>query len=538
MARKSEAAVALAPSTMKELKDTLWKAADKLRGSLDASQYKDVILGLVFLKYVSDAFDERRSAIAAELRADGIEEAQLEQFLEDADEYRGAGVFWVPETSRWEYLARHAKGRQGSASEAPATIGELVDGALEHLMGSNPALANTLPLIYNRDNLDQRRLGELVDLFNAARFTGVGASKARDVLGEVYEYFLGKFAAAEGKRGGEFYTPPSVVRVLVEVLEPYSGRVYDPCCGSGGMFVQAEKFIAQHGADPQALSVFGQELNERTWRMARMNLAVHGMTANLGPRWEDTFSRDVHPDVKVDFAMANPPFNIKDWARNESDARWTYGVPPAGNANYGWIQHILSKLTPGGSAGIVMANGSMSSNSGGEGEIRANLVEADLVSCMVALPTQLFRSTGIPVCVWFFAKDKTAGERGSIDRTGQVLFIDARNLGHMVDRAERAFSDEDIAQISGAFHAWRGTESAAGAVYQDVPGFSKSATLTEIKDAGYALTPGRYVGSAPEEDDGEPLEEKIARLQAELFAAFDESARLEAVVREQLGRVQ
>lgn len=538
MARKSEAAVALAPSTMKELKDTLWKAADKLRGSLDASQYKDVILGLVFLKYVSDAFDERRSAIAAELRADGIEEAQLEQFLEDADEYRGAGVFWVPETSRWEYLARHAKGRQGSASEAPATIGELVDGALEHLMGSNPALANTLPLIYNRDNLDQRRLGELIDLFNAARFTGVGASKARDVLGEVYEYFLGKFAAAEGKRGGEFYTPPSVVRVLVEVLEPYSGRVYDPCCGSGGMFVQAEKFIAQHGADPQALSVFGQELNERTWRMARMNLAVHGMTANLGPRWEDTFSRDVHPDVMVDFAMANPPFNIKDWARNESDVRWTYGVPPAGNANYGWIQHILSKLTPGGSAGIVMANGSMSSNSGGEGEIRANLVEADLVSCMVALPTQLFRSTGIPVCVWFFAKDKTAGERGSIDRTGQVLFIDARNLGHMVDRAERAFSDEDIAQISGAFHAWRGTESAAGAVYEDVPGFSRSATLTEIKEAGYALTPGRYVGSAPEEDDGEPIEEKIARLQAELFAAFDESARLEAVVREQLGRVQ
>ena len=538
MARKSEAAVALAPSTMKELKDTLWKAADKLRGSLDASQYKDVILGLVFLKYVSDAFDERRSAIAAELRADGIEEAQFEQFLEDADEYRGAGVFWVPETSRWEYLARHAKGRQGSASEAPATIGELVDGALEHLMGSNPALANTLPLIYNRDNLDQRRLGELIDLFNAARFTGVGASKARDVLGEVYEYFLGKFAAAEGKRGGEFYTPPSVVRVLVEVLEPYSGRVYDPCCGSGGMFVQAEKFIAQHGADPQALSVFGQELNERTWRMARMNLAVHGMTANLGPRWEDTFSRDVHPDVKVDFAMANPPFNIKDWARNESDARWTFGVPPAGNANYGWIQHILSKLTPGGSAGIVMANGSMSSNSGGEGEIRANLVEADLVSCMVALPTQLFRSTGIPVCVWFFAKDKTAGERGSIDRTGQVLFIDARNLGHMVDRAERAFSDEDIAQISGAVHAWRGTESAAGAVYEDVPGFSKSATLPEIKEAGYALTPGRYVGSAPEEDDGEPIEEKIARLQAELFAAFDESARLEAVVREQLGRVQ
>ncbi|PWD52455.1 restriction endonuclease subunit M [Serinibacter arcticus] len=522
---------------MKELKDTLWKAADKLRGSLDASQYKDVILGLVFLKYVSDAFSERRAAIAAELRADGIEESQLEQFLEDSDEYRSAGVFWVPETSRWEYLALHAKGRQGSAGVAPAAIGELIDGALEHLMGANPSLANTLPLIYNRDNLDQRRLGELVDLFNSARFTGVGASKARDVLGEVYEYFLGKFAAAEGKRGGEFYTPPSVVRVLVEVLEPYSGRVYDPCCGSGGMFVQAEKFIERHGADPQALSVYGQELNERTWRMARMNLAVHGMTANLGPRWEDTFSRDVHPDLKVDFAMANPPFNIKDWARNEGDARWTYGVPPSGNANYGWIQHILSKLTPTGSAGIVMANGSMSSNSGGEGDIRANLVESDLVSCMVALPTQLFRSTGIPVCVWFFAKNKSVGERGSIDRTGQVLFIDARNLGHMVDRAERTFSDEDIARIAGTFHAWRGTESAGEQAYEDVPGFAKSATLAEIKEAGYALTPGRYVGSAPEEDDGEPIEEKIARLQAELFAAFDESARLEKVVREQLERV-
>ena len=537
MARRTKEQVALAPSTMKELKDTLWKAADKLRGSLDASQYKDVILGLVFLKYVSDAFEERRAAIAAELRADGIEESQLEQFLEDSDEYRGAGVFWVPETSRWEYLALHAKGRQGGPGVAPATIGELIDGALEHLMGANASLANTLPLIYNRDNLDQRRLGELIDLFNSARFTGVGATRARDVLGEVYEYFLGKFAAAEGKRGGEFYTPPSVVRVLVEVLEPYSGRVYDPCCGSGGMFVQAEKFIERHGADPQALSVYGQELNERTWRMARMNLAVHGMTANLGPKWEDTFSRDVHAGLEVDFAMANPPFNIKDWARNEGDARWTYGVPPAGNANYGWIQHILSKLTPTGSAGIVMANGSMSSNSGGEGDIRANLVEADLVSCMVALPTQLFRSTGIPVCVWFFAKDKTSGERGSIDRTGQVLFIDARNLGHMVDRAERAFTDEDIARISGTFHAWRGTESAGEAAYEDVLGFCRSVRLAEIKEAGYALTPGRYVGSAPEEDDGEPIEEKIARLQAELFAAFDESARLEKVVREQLGRV-
>ncbi|WP_144680451.1 class I SAM-dependent DNA methyltransferase [Cellulosimicrobium sp. TH-20] len=526
-------------TTMKELKDTLWKAADKLRGSMDASQYKDVVLGLVFLKYVSDAFEERRGAILAECVADGLTEEDAQPLLEDQDEYRRAGVFWVPTRSRWGYLAQHAKGRAATPEEPGATIGELVDDAMVHIMGSNPALAATLPTIFNSNSIDQRRLGELVDLFSSARFTGVGAIRARDVLGEVYEYFLAKFAAAEGKRGGEFYTPPGVVRVLVEMLEPYSGRVYDPACGSGGMFVQAEKFLERHGADPQAISVYGQELNERTWRMAKMNLAVHGLTGQLGSRWGDTFARDLHPDVQMDYVMANPPFNIKDWARATDDARWRYGVPPAGNANYGWIQHILSKLAPGGSAGVVMANGSMSSNSGGEGEIRAQLVEADLVSCMVALPTQLFRSTGIPVCVWFFAKDKTAGTRGSVDRTGQVLFLDARNLGHMVDRAERALSDDDIAKIADTFHAWRGTKSAvdAGLTYEDVPGFAYSATLAEVKDAGYALTPGRYVGAAEVEDDGEPVEEKIARLTKDLFEQFEESARLEQVVREQLGRI-
>lgn len=524
-------------TTMKELKDTLWKAADKLRGSMDASQYKDVVLGLVFLKYVSDAFEERRGAILAECVADGLTEEDAQPLLEDQDEYRRAGVFWVPTRSRWGYLAQHAKGRAATTEEPGATIGELVDDAMVHIMGSNPALAATLPTIFNSNSVDQRRLGELVDLFSSARFTGVGAIRARDVLGEVYEYFLAKFAAAEGKRGGEFYTPPGVVRVLVEMLEPYSGRVYDPACGSGGMFVQAEKFLERHGADPQAISVYGQELNERTWRMAKMNLAVHGLTGQLGSRWGDTFARDLHADVQMDYVMANPPFNIKDWARATDDARWRYGVPPAGNANYGWIQHILSKLAPGGSAGVVMANGSMSSNSGGEGEIRAQLVEADLVSCMVALPTQLFRSTGIPVCVWFFAKDKTAGSRGSVDRTGQVLFLDARNLGHMVDRAERALSDDDIAKIAGTFHAWRGTKSAvdAGLTYEDVPGFAYSATLAEIKDTGYALTPGRYVGAAEVEDDGEPVEEKIARLTKDLFEQFDESARLEQVVRARLG---
>lgn len=525
------------PSTMKELKDTLWKAADKLRGSMDASQYKDVILGLVFLKYVSDAFEERRGQLSEELAEAGMNEAQIEQLIDETDEYTGEGVFWVPDNARWGYLAENAKGLPSTDGAAPKNIGELIDAAMDSIMGANPTLAATLPKIFNRDSIDQRRLGELIDLFNSAQFTGQGAGRARDLLGEVYEYFLEKFARAEGKRGGEFYTPAGVVRVLVEVLEPTSGRVYDPACGSGGMFVQTEKFLDSHNADRTAISVYGQELNERTWRMAKMNLAIHGLNANLGSRWGDTFARDIHPDMEADFIMANPPFNIKDWARNESDPRWRYGVPPVNNANYAWIQHIISKLAPSGTAGVVMANGSMSSNSGGESSIRAQLVEADLVSCMVALPTQLFRSTGIPVCTWFFAKDKTAGENGSVDRTGQVLFIDARNLGHMVDRAERALSDEDTAKIADTFHAWRGSASADGRLYEDEAGFCYSADLAEIKEADYALTPGRYVGAAEVEDDGEPLEEKIARLKTELFEQFEESERLANVVRDQLGRI-
>lgn len=534
--RKKATAQAALPSTMKELKDTLWKAADKLRGSMDASQYKDVILGLVFLKYVSDAFDERREQIRAELIESGLGEAQIAMLIDDPDEYTGHGAFYVPDAARWSHLADNAKGLAAMDGQAPKNIGELVDIAMDELMTANPTLVGTLPRIFNRDNVDQRRLGELIDMFNSARFTGEGSTRARDLLGEVYEYFLEKFARAEGKRGGEFYTPSGVVRVLVEVLEPHSGRVYDPCCGSGGMFVQTEKFLDAHNEDRTAISVYGQELNERTWRMAKMNLAIHGLNANLGPRWGDTFARDVHPEMKADFILANPPFNIKDWARNEEDPRWTYGIPPTGNANYAWIQHILSKLTPGGSAGVVMANGSMSSNSGGEGDIRAKLVENDVVSCMVALPTQLFRSTGIPVCIWFFAKDKTVGAGGSTDRSGQVLFIDARNMGHMIDRAERALSDEDIATIANTFHAWRGKESAKGS-YEDVAGFCFSATTKEIKDADYALTPGRYVGAAEVEDDGEPIEEKLARLKSELFEEFEESERLASVVREQLGRI-
>jgi type I restriction enzyme M protein len=525
---------AATPTTAKELKDTLWKAADKLRGSMDASQYKDVILGLVFLKYLSDAFDERRDQLARELAEQDFDEEQIEGLLDDVDEYTSAGVFWIPAEAQWGFLARNAKA---------GDIGLKVNWAMDLVMDANPTLKATLPRIFNLPGVDQRRLGELVDLFNNARFVGEGATKARDLLGEVYEYFLEKFAAAEGKRGGEFYTPASVVKVLVEVLEPLTGRVYDPCCGSGGMFVQTERFIEAHGRDRQDVHVYGQELNERTWRMAKMNLAIHGIAADLGPVWGDTFARDLHSGVKADFVMANPPFNIKDWARNENDGRWRYGVPPANNANYAWLQHIVSHLAPGGRAGVVLANGSMSTNSGGEGAIRAELVDADLVSCMVALPTQLFRSTGIPVCLWFFALDKRAGRQGDADRRGQVLFIDARELGHMVDRANRAFSDGvdgDIAKIADAYHAWRGTASARerGLTYADAPGFCYSATLAEIKDAGYALTPGRYVGAPEVVEDAAEVAGRIERLTAELLAQFEESERLAGVVREQLGRVE
>jgi type I restriction enzyme M protein len=526
-----------APSTMKELKDTLWKAADKLRGSLSASQYKDVILGLVFLKYVSDAYDERREAIRTDLLAEGYDDDQIADLIDDPEEYQGYGVFVVPQEARWAYLSENAKGRPAIDGEPAKAIGALIDAAMDAVMQANPTLLGTLPRIYNRDNIDQRRLGELVDLFNNARFSRNGEHRARDLMGEVYEYFLGAFARAEGKRGGEFFTPPSVVKVIVEVLEPDHGRVYDPCCGSGGMFVQTEKFIYEHDGDPKDIAVFGQEGNEETWRLAKMNLAIHGIeNKGLGARWGDTFARDQHPDVQMDFVMANPPFNIKDWARNVEDPRWKYGVPPTNNANYAWIQHILSKLAPGGKAGVVMANGSMSSNSNGEGDIRAQIVEADLVSCMVALPTQLFRSTGIPVCLWFFAKDKTKGKHGSIDRSGQVLFIDARNLGYMVDRAERDLAVEDIKRIGDTYHSWRGTKSAV-TDYANVPGFCKSATLAEIKAAGYALTPGRYVGAVEAEADSEPSDAKIERLTKELQVAFDESDRLQGLVRSALRRL-
>lgn len=457
-------------ATDKELKDTLWKAANKLRGALSAGQYKDAILGLVFLQHACD--------------------------------------------SRWKSLARNA--------ESPH-IGRLVDDAME---------AAALPRLY--EGLDPRRLGDLVRLLDDARFGPPSGGGARDLMGEVYEYFLGNFARAEGRRGGEFFTPPSVVRLLVEVLEPSSGRVYDPCCGSGGMFVQTERFIAARDGDRANVTIYGQESVEQTWRMAKMNLAVHGIDdTGLGARWGDTLVEDLHPGVMMDFVLANPPFNIKDWARDAADSRWRFGVPPATNANYAWIQHILSKLAPGGKAGVVMANGSMSSNTLGEGDIRAGIVEADLVSCMVALPGQLFRSTGIPVCVWFFARDKAA-------RAGQVLFVDARGLGYLADRAERVLSDEEVLRIADTYHAWSGSRSvtAKGLTYQDVPGFCRSASLDDIRAAGYVMTPGRYVGPPAVADDGEPVDQKIARLTGDLLAALDESARLDTLVREQVERLR
>lgn len=535
MVRKKKE-VAQVPSTSKEIKDTLWKSADKLRGSMDASQYKDVVLGLVFLKYVSDSFEERQKEIRAELEGQGFDEEDIMEDLGDVDAYTSENVFWVAPMARWEFLKKNSKGKELEGKHK--SIGKLIDEAMQQLMADNESLMGTLPQIYGKDNIDQRRLGELFDLFSSTYFASTKDKKARDLLGEVYEYFLDKFAKAEGKRGGEFYTPQPVVRTLVEILEPTEGRVYDPCCGSGGMFVQAEKFLEATKRDRSAIAVYGQELNERTWRMGKMNLAIHTIrSSGLGERWGDTFARDIHAGTKMDYIMANPPFNIKDWIRNEEDARWKYGVPPAKNANFAWMQHIISKLKDHGEAGVVMANGTMTSQSSGEGEIRKNMVEDDIVSCVIALPAQLFRGTGIPVCVWFFAKDKSAGLGGSVDRRGEVLLIDARQLGHMIDRTERAFSDEDIAKIANAFRTWRGRRSADGE-YEDEAGFCKSAMIEEIRETGYALTPGRYVGMPEAEEDAEPIDEKIARLTAELTAALDESARLDAVVREQLGRLK
>jgi type I restriction enzyme M protein len=501
----------------------LWQMADALRGSMDAAEYKHVVLGLIFLKYISDAFEEQHSKLVAE-QAQGADP-------EDPDEYRAQNIFWVPPEARWAHLKKQAK---------QPTVGKLVDDAMTGIERDNPSLKGVLPKDYARPALDKTRLGQLIDLVSNIK-VGDEASRAKDVLGRVYEYFLSQFASAEGKKGGEFYTPRCIVKLLVEMIEPYRGRVYDPCCGSSGMFVQSVQFIRAHqtgngngGRATADISIYGQESNYTTWRLAKMNLAIRGIEGQIAHG--DTFHNDRHPDLKADFILANPPFNVSDW-RGEllrDDKRWRYGVPPAGNANFAWVQHIVHHLAPAGVAGFVLANGSMSSSQSGEGEIRKNLIEADLVDCMVALPGQLFYSTQIPACLWFLARDRQDGKFR--DRRGEILFIDARKLGRMVDRTHRELDDDDIACIAGTYHAWRGERPALSEVeweaggYADVPGFCKSAPLEEVRKHGHVLTPGRYVGAEAQEEDGEPFEEKMKRLTATLREQQAEAAKLDAAI--------
>ncbi|MGC9450034.1 MAG: type I restriction-modification system subunit M [Oceanipulchritudo sp.] len=493
----------------------LWLAADKLRSNMDAAEYKHVVLGLIFLKYISDSFEEMHARLAA---GEGDYEGADP---EDPDEYRAENVFWVPKEARWANLQANAK---------QPVIGKIVDDAMVAIERDNPRLKGVLPKDYARPALDKYRLGELIDLVSTIGL-GDKENRSKDVLGRVYEYFLGMFASAEGKRGGQFYTPSYVVRLLVEMLAPYHGRVYDPCCGSGGMFVQSEKFVLEHGGRIGDISVYGQESNATTRRLAVMNLAIRGIEADFGPEQADTFRRDLHKDLKADFVLANPPFNDSDWHRNEEDVRWQFGIPPKGNANFAWVQHFLHHLAPNGMAGFVLANGSMSSNQSGEGEIRKAIIEADMVDCMVALPGQLFYSTQIPVCLWFLTRNKSArkanGAEAVRSRHRETLFIDARKMGTLVDRIHRELTREDIARIAGTYHEWRREKS----TYEDIPGFCKSATTDEIEKHGYVLTPGRYVGAEEVEDDDEPFEEKMPRLVAELEAQFDESKRLEKVIR-------
>ena len=509
-----------------DFKKTLWEAACKLLPELDAAVYKHVALGLIFLKYIADSFDERREELKGWMSDPENDyfvedESAREEELEDRDYYIAANVFWVPAESRWNYIQDNAK-KPG--------IGKLIDDAMAAIERENPRLKGILNKDYARLQISERKLGELVDLTGTIGFMEKG-HRAKDILGQVYEYFLGQFASAEGKKGGQFYTPASIVKVLVEVMSPHKGKIYDPACGSGGMFVQSEKFIEAHGGTLGDISIYGQESNPTTWRLAAMNLAIRGIDFNLGPHHADTFYQDLHPDLKADFIMANPPFNMKEWGGDKlaGDVRWRYGIP-AGNANFAWMQHIIHHLSPSGMAGIVLANGSMSSNSGGEGDIRRAMVQDDLVECMVALPSQLFSNTQIPACLWFLTRDKTKNGR---NRKGEVLFIDARKLGFMVDRAQRAFADEDIARIAETFHAWRGSGETDKA-YEDVKGFCSSMRLSEIEKYDFVLTPGRYVGAEDIEDDGEAFEDKMGRLSATLAEQFTESSRLEELIRTNL----
>ncbi len=527
--RKNNADAARASAVTVGFEAQLGAAADALRGSMGAAEYKHVVLGLIFLEYISDAFEEQHARLVAE-QSSGADP-------EDPDEYRAVNVFWVPPEAPWAHLKAQAK---------QPTIGQIVDDAMAGIERDNPALKGVLPKDYARPALDKTRLGQLIDMISNIK-VGDEASRAKEVLGHVYEYFLSQFASAEGKKGGEFYTPRCVVKLLVEMLEPYRGRVYDPCCGSAGMFVQSVEFIRAHAtgncnlpAGRQAagkakadIPIYGQESNYTTWPLAKMNLAIRGIDGQIAHG--DTFHNDRFPDLKADFILANPPFNVSDWGgeRLRNDKRWQYGVPPAGNANFAWVQHIVYHLAPAGVGGFVLANGSMSSNQSGEGEIRKNLIEADLVDCMVALPGQLFYSTQTPACLWVLACDRKNGKFR--DRRREILFIDARKMGRMVDRTHRELTDEDIARIANTYNAWRG-EADAGE-YQDIPGFCKSATLEDIRKHGYVLTPGRYAGAEAKNDDDEPFEEKMQRLVAQWRAQQAEAARLDAAIAANLKEV-
>lgn len=500
-----------------DFESQLWAAADKLRGHMDASEYKHVVLGLIFLKYISDSFEEVHAQLVKEKDANP----------EDRDEYLAQNIFWVPKEARWSFL-------QGKAKQPE--IGKYLDDGMVAIERDNPTLKNILPKDFARPTLDKIRLGELIDLVSAI---GLGSSenRAKDVLGRVYEYFLSQFASAEGKKGGEFYTPQSVVRVLVSMLAPYKGRIFDPCCGSGGMFVQSEKFVEAHGGKVDDIAVYGQESNPTTWKLAKMNLAIRGITSELGKENADSFHRDLHPDLKADFILANPPFNMSDWGgdRLREDKRWKYGAPPVNNANYAWVQHFIHHLAPNGTAGFVLANGSMSSNTSNEGEIRKALIEADMVDCMVALPGQLFFSTQIPVCLWFLTRNKgeVKSKKGEgRDRRGETLFIDARKMGTLTDRVHRDLTEEDIAKVADTYHVWK-----SGNKYSDISGFCKSATTKEIQEQGYVLTPGRYVGAAEVEEDDMPFDEKMKTLTATLADQFSESDKLEKSIRANLKRI-
>jgi len=494
----------------------LWAAADKMRNNMDPAEYKHVVLGLIFLKYISDSFEEvYRQILEDKDHYEGQEE--------DKDAYAAESVFWVPKEARWEFLQANAKKPE---------IGKLIDDAMVAIEKDNPTLKGVLSKIYARPDLDKTRLGELIDLIGKIGL-GDKESRSKDVLGRVYEYFLGRFASAEGKGGGEFFTPQCVVKLLVEMLEPFKGRVYDPCCGSGGMFVQSERFVEAHGGSKHDLSIYGQESNPTTWRLCKMNLAIRGIEGNIGPHHADTFHNDLHKDLKADYILANPPFNVSDWGgeRLKDDVRWKYGVPPAGNANYGWIQHMIHHLAPTGAAGYVLANGSLSSNTSGEGEIRKNLITNGLVDCIVAMPTQLFYTTQIPVCLWFVSRDRH--DHKFRDRHDEILFIDARKMGTMVSRKNKELTDEDIKKIAETYHCWRTKDCK----YADVKGFCKAAKLADVEKAGFVLTPGRYVGTDVVEEDEEFFEEKMKRLTGDLAEQFKKSKELEKSIRENLSKI-